>query len=480
MNQSATRRLTVILAVIMIVAIGSSAILPLFTNNDASLQNTPAPTATQIATFPPPPQNFDAIKFDQDYLHPSGLFSVGQPTGYTATQPEQSFDGAEISMNNGDLQSVIQVSVRQPATPIKTLDEINALFTTASLNQSWSNYRSSRELSRRKEGDRLYIDFELKNFQQQTFAARQASWTDGEWVYSLRVVTPENATDFLKFMVDKVAASIKPNKIFVGTPSDWKAYFDQPTSMIIRYPSAWTLADSAPGRPASIQADNAILRVETLAGKTVADEAAAKAWLAADRPGATVVSVKPVERAGQKGFALAYTYKTLDGDTQSGLALLLNDANAVQVANLRMFVPDADLNTDAAKDKFGDFVKVMNSFQKLQGVNVPPPPTPTPLPTLTPSPEATAAPEKTAEATQQPEQTAAPEKTAEATQQPEQTPAPEKTAEATQQPTATKQAEATATPLPTPAPEKTTEATQQPEQTASPEATAQPETTPSS
>jgi hypothetical protein len=230
-------------------------------------------------------------------------------------------------------------------------------------------------------------------------------------VYSVRVVTPENAIDFLKFMVDALTPTIKGNKaLFAGTPTDWKAYFDQTTNYILRYPSDWVLADSAPGLPASIQGSNVLLRVETQVGKTIADEANARAWLDADRPGAKILTVKPAAHGDLKGFSVTYTYQTVDGDMQSGAALLMNGADkSLHVANLRLFKPDVDLNSDAAKETYGDLVKVLNSFQTLPpGLKLPPPPTPTPLPTLAPSP--TAAP---TEAT--PEATAKAEVTAEAT-----------------------------------------------------------------
>jgi hypothetical protein len=246
--------------------------------------------------------------------------------------------------------------------------------------------------------------------------ARQSSWTDGQWIYSVRVVTPETMVDLLKYVLDNETTTLKPNKQFVGIPFDWPGYFDQTTGYIIRYPGTWSVTDSGLGRPASISGPNAALRVEAQAN-AANDEAAARKWVEDTVPGSTIVSAKAVERAGAKGFQVAYSFTTPDGDKQSGAALLLNGPDAaLHIANLRLNAADVDLNSDAAATNNADAVKVLSSFQAIGvGLTLPPPPTPTPLPTaaFTPTPETTATPEVTAEAVGTAEATL--EATAEAT-----------------------------------------------------------------
>ena len=81
---------------------------------------------------------------------------------------------------------------------------------------------------------------------------------------------------------------------------------------------------SAPGRPTSITGEGAALRVESDAGTIIDGEEAASAWVENLRSGTNVLSVEAVSRDGTDGYAVAYSYQTLDGDTQSGLAVLLN------------------------------------------------------------------------------------------------------------------------------------------------------------
>jgi hypothetical protein len=466
MSNTGTKRLTAILAVIMIVAIGGGTILQLFTNNSSqSVVPTVAPaTPTVLPTFPPPITDLNTISFSGSYLHPSGLFSVAQPTGWSTASPVSNANGVEVTMNNINQLSVIQDSLQIASEPITSLDQLDALYTTASLNESWSNYRRDsttglnyRETGRRREGDQLILDFELKNQRQQTFVARQVAWSDGEWVYSVRVVTPENAIDELKYLIDNIVPTFKANKMFAGTPPDWQSYFDPTYNLIIRYPSTWTLTDSAPGRPASIAGDNdEVLRIESLSGVSAADEAAASAWVESSRSGVSVASVEPTTRGDLSGSSVAYTFTDADGAPQSGLAVLLNGANdTLHVANLRFTAANVDLNADeAATGQYSNLVSVLNTFQVLQGVTIvlptptpsftPPPPTATlpatetQTPTNTPVPSATSTPTATFTATNTTVPSATPTNTPEpsATRRPTNTPRPTNTVEPTEEATA--------------------------------------------
>jgi hypothetical protein len=390
MSNDGSKRALVIISILMMVAIGGSAILPLLTNQNQNQQAT-QPTPTLAPTLPVPLTDFSSVKFDQDYLHSSGLFSVAQPTGWTIASPVSNSNGAEITMNNGNLLSVIQVSLQIAGEPIDTLDKLDALYTSASLNSSWSYYRRDpqtglnyRETDRKRSDNQIILDFQLQNNRQQTFLARQVAWADGMWVYSVRVVMPENAIDALKFMVDSLVPTVKGYpSVLDDTPPDWNAYFDPTVNYIIRYPSTWIMDDGGPGRPTSFSGDNAVLRVETLPGVKAEDEAAARAWVEASRAGVSIVSVKPATRGEVSGFSVSYKFSDADGNPQSGAALLLNGADGLHVANLRVTAADVDFNADGLTAPYDTLAKILETFQPLAGVNVPVP-TPTPTPTLVP------------------------------------------------------------------------------------------------
>lgn len=373
MQQKTARRLSTIVGGTLAIIMALSVILPTLSRNAATQTQQVQPTEVPIPTFPPPIADLTSIQFDQVYLHPSGLYTVAQPTGWLPTEPLSTQDNARATFSNATQQSIIQVDVDKPAATPITLDDVDARWTSSTLASSWSRYSSWTETGeRRRENDRIIMDFELK-LNKQTFVARQVAWTDGEWIYSARVVTPENATEELLYVLDHVAASIIPNKEFASTPFDWKAYYDSVDSHIIRYPADWILADSAPGKPASITSSNGIaLRIESQAETTISDEDTARAWVEVARPGATILSVEPVARDDGSGYLVAYTFKNLDGESQSGLAVLLNGSDKLHVANLRFAGADVDLNSQAGQETHSNLAEVMSSFNVLPPLNLAP------------------------------------------------------------------------------------------------------------
>ncbi len=444
--QNSGKQASIYLGVFLAIVMAAGVVLPLLRQR-ATTTAAAEPTATVLATFPPPPASFDAIRFDQVYLHPSGIFSIGEPEGWSASEPNKGASIAQVNLINNVQLAVVDSYVEAPATPIQP-EELSDHFSEAVINASWANFSRWEETTRKMEDDRLVIDFTVV-LQNRTFVARQIAWTDGTWVYVVRVLVPENATDYLRYLLDNFVSSLDPQTEFKGTPLDWSAYYDPTASHIIRFPSEWSVTDSAPGRPTSITSsgDGILLRVESHANTTIADEDAATAYVESERSGIHVTSVQPVTRGLGAGFSVAYTYTTVDGDTQSGLSVLLNGPDgALNTANLRFSADNIDLNsvqltaasidapaataeagataepsTNSDAQAFIALAEVMNTFTIIEPLNLSPdslPATPTPLPTVAPM-------EATAEATA--------ETTAEATM--EATPEAEMTAEMTVEPT---------------------------------------------
>jgi hypothetical protein len=140
---------------------------------------------------------------------------------------------------------------------------------------------------------------------------------------------------------------------------------DDPTDThIIRYPSTWSVEDSAPGAPASISdAASTTLRVEAYPETVIDSEDSASAWVESLRPSTEILSVQPVERADASGYAVAYTTRTVDGDRESGLAVLLNGMDErLHSANLRFPANAVDLNAAEVDTQYADLAAVMTSF----------------------------------------------------------------------------------------------------------------------
>jgi len=433
MNSNSARRASIILGVFMAIVLLGGTIIPLITRNQTTTTQTVDPTDVPTPTYPPVITDYTGISFDKVYLHPTGMYTIPEPTGWEVSSPSSNVGIAQVNMINQTQLSVIDAYV-QDAEGTITPQDLDARFTRETILATWSNFRDPIETNRSFENDILTIDFRVGLANGQTYVARQNVWTDGEWIYVVRVVVPENATEMLRYLLANLTGKITPFKQFATTPFNWAAYYDSVTNHIIRYPQGWTVTDSAPGRPTSIAGTSSeALRVEARAGVSVADEAAATAWIETERPGAAVLSVAPVTRGEVSGFSVAYTYADVEGAPQSGLAVLLNGVDALHIANLHFPGANIDLNTVVAPvepaaeatelpgllaggtDSLEQtLAQVMASFQLLPTLNLSasslPPATPTALPTLAPTVEATA--EITAEATEAAPADVTPEATA--------------------------------------------------------------------
>lgn len=426
-----TQQMSIAFGFFMAFLMVASLILPaLAPNQNTSPTVPPAPTSTTVPvpTFPPPITDFSGISFGEQYLHPSGLFSIGVPTGWTPNAPINNSSQAQVNLSNPDVVSVIETYIVNATSEQMTPDEVSAFFNETALRSSWSQYTSWQELSRRTDENRVLIDFELARGQQQ-FLARHAAWADASWIYVVRVVVPQNARELLFWLLDQMIANFTSYERFAGTPLGWAAYYDTEDLHIIRRPQDWQLVDGGAGQPTSfIGSDGTQLRVEALDG-IIASEDEASAWVEGLRSTNTVQSVMPVTREGGSGFEIAFSYSTPDGDARSGKVVLLNgEDDQLHAATLLLPSNGVDLNSEEGRTQYVDATQVMDTFSLLQNLNLL-----SPEPVVTPTPEFTSTPEAEVTAEVTPE--------AEATDEPTEEPVEEATPEATAEPEATEESE---------------------------------------
>lgn len=374
-RQRAYIAVTAFLAVLM----AASAILPSLTNNTVQNQPQVQPTEVPIPTFPPPIEELGSINFDQKYLHPSGLFTVAQPTGWLPSTDSNNGVFVQVNFNNDTAKSIIETYVEYPAETLETLEALNSHFTTSALEDSWRNYTDAAETGRfiDEENDRVLIDFEL-TLGRQTYLARHVAQIVNGDIYVTRVVTPDNARDLLLYLVDQMPLTIQPVTIYGEVPAqevEWTSYYSAVDGMIVRYPNGWSIVDGGDGEPVSIEGnDGETMRVEKIAGAAVADESAASAYVEALRPGTEILSVEPVTRNGAEGFAVSYQFATLEGENQNGLAVLLNGAeDALYIANVRAPGQATDLNNlpEDAGLLFTNLAGAASTFNLTDGLELP-------------------------------------------------------------------------------------------------------------
>lgn len=397
MNRKRTQQFSYIFGITMAVLMALTLVLPAFRNNQNTANtvvDTPAPTTVPIPTFPPPITDFSRITFDEQYLQPSGLYTIGIPTGWTPTTTTGTVNNTQVAMSNPDAVSVIQAYLVTPPTENPTVNDVDALFTEAALASSWREYTNPNLLSRRIVEDRVVIDFSLERSQQQ-FLAQHVAWTDGDYVYVVRVVVPQNGLQMLNYLLENLPGTFQKNPQFVGTPIEWTGFFDTVDHHIMRFPTNWQVMDGRSGRPVTLTTSNgAAVLIEAVEGTTIADADAATSFIEGLRSGTTVQNVAETTRAGGSGFVVDYVYVNPDGESRNGEAVLLNgEDDQLHVANALLPI--------GATIEESDVSTALSTFSLLLGLNLPQPePTATPVPTEVPV-EATAEPEMTAEATEE-------------------------------------------------------------------------------
>jgi hypothetical protein len=417
---NASKRATIFIGGFLVIVMALSTFAPMLMQGTNVPQQQIQPTDAPAPTLPPPITDFTDISFDQVYLHPTGLFTIGQPPGWTPGNAITEPNRAAITMNNPTALSVIEVSVEPSNVPLDDAEQLSARFDATYLDASWQRYRDWSETQRVVEDNQLVMDFNV-SLNRQEYVARQQVWTDGDWIYSVRVVTPSNAVELLRYVLDNLVGTLTPLRADTSEqPFFWMSFYDPQFHHAIRYPGEWDVVDSAPGLPTSIIAPNGTtLRVEAKSGDKIDSEDAAIEWVKSSRAGVEVLSVAPVEQANAAGYSVAYAFSTVDGEAQSGLALLLNGADdTLHSANLRFPSASVDLNEQrealaamlqpieeasateeapappppAALTMDSQLVGVVDSFAILPALNLAPDPnapTPVPIPTVAPAVEVT-------------------------------------------------------------------------------------------
>ena len=365
---TATKRFTVVVGIIMSIAMVGSLILPLLSGQTAQVQpDAPRPTPVPAPTFPPPP-DMSQIDFDDVYLHPSGLFTLGRPTGWIPTIEQSGAEEALVGLTNSDALSQVEARISPKPEDVATADDLSAFFSDAWLKQSWPYYSSWDETSRKMTDEgRVVIDFNLSR-SRVDYIARQESWIEEGDIYTVRVVAPENAPQELKFLLAGAIDSIQRLEVYEGSPFDWQGYFDNTDKHMIRYPHGWKVTDAAAGLPATIASDDVTMVVETV-DVALASESDTIDWIENWRSGVEALTVEAVEVGGAAGYEVSYRLSTVDGAPESGLALLLNGPdNRLHVANARVAERDVDLQTASAEEF--PLISVLDSFRLLPELEI--------------------------------------------------------------------------------------------------------------
>ena len=327
---------------------------------------TPSRTPTPQATFPPPPSAED-LSFDTLYLHPTNMFAIGQPVGFAQVSPSQTASLAQVNLVNPNVQAVIDAYVQDPQEPMTT-EGLSGFFSQDVLDSTWDYFTSWDETGRETSATDLTIDFVVR-YQQQEYIVRQRAWTDGAWIYSVRVLTPSNAREYRNAVLDGAVRSMMGFTQFAGTPMNWVAYYDPASGMVIRYPQSWPVTAGGPGYLTTMSSpDGALLHVETRSTEAVDSRAEAETVLREIDPNAAIKTATNVTKGGTdtsvavRGWQFTYT-TSADGEVQRGITEVVTGPDGtVYVAMLKAPADEATASTE--------YEQIMNTFGVLPPLNL--------------------------------------------------------------------------------------------------------------
>ena len=207
-----TKTFTYIIGIVMTVAMVGSLILPMISSQvgvGESYLETPQPTPFPEPTMPPPPDTA-AIDFDSRYLHRSGLFSIGAPTGWSPASDSSSADELRAGLNNSEVQSVVELRINKNFAGLSDAEALSDFLDKTWLGHTWSGYTGwGRDQSRKSWTTISCRSISTCGRGRSHLIARQESWIEGEEIYSARVVTAENASRELKYLLRGVANSVE-------------------------------------------------------------------------------------------------------------------------------------------------------------------------------------------------------------------------------------------------------------------------------
>ena len=187
--------------------------------------------------------------------------------------------------------------------------------------------------------NRFYVDYDL-TLNRRLFNARHLAWTDGTWLYVVRVVGPSNAIQQTIYLAEQMASELEPIPLFQEGDAGWTGHFDPVIGYVVRFPTSWEIQDRAPGRPFSIAIDDrASLRLDTLPFVIGSEEDAINSMTDA-MPNAQLLS----STSWEDGYLISFGHETALGEEHSGLWLLLPNQDETTIrAEIDIAAKDLDL-----------------------------------------------------------------------------------------------------------------------------------------
>lgn len=307
-------------------------------------------------------------------LSGSGLFQAFQPA---STRWYVYQDNYAPNENRANLifrgQCAIIHNFVQLGFNYDTPEELSeAVFNDDYFTTEWLSYPEWELTSRTFDAPYVIMDFDLVGRPEGNcptdYVGRQISWMENGLLYNVRLVVMK--TD--KSSLDKLQALTVPSFTTYAYNADiisqqgWRSRSNLDEGYFIVIPS-YFLIDTVADYVGTAQMASYQINIETSADTPLASAEEAQAWLMNYRSGITILDNETVEQPFATGYRFSFSFENSDGDSFSGAASLLNDADGkLYVAEI--FTSEDDLNFLVENTENANLTsarKMLNSFSVM-------------------------------------------------------------------------------------------------------------------
>ncbi|PJF43813.1 MAG: hypothetical protein CUN55_07175 [Phototrophicales bacterium] len=301
----------------------------------------------------------EGIENTRPYVHPTGLFQSYQPaspawqiltsdTNFVVVGDRQV---VEARFRGNQSCGVIHFIVETNAP--NSIDELNNSLNTDYFNVAWGSYGAWELLNREIDGDRIVAEFSLRQpadfgtLCPEKYHARTVSWLANGLTHHVRMVVREEDKDALERLEQLLVPTLVsyPNNI-ATVDNAWRVQTSTDQTYFVVIPQTWG-RDPLSTSDRLIYTDNIRfqLTTEKFENTPLADETAARDWVVANTPSnAEILSSRTVQQPYAIGYQFSYRFTNSEGESTSGIFVLLNDAdNVLYTGDMRVADVDVDL-----------------------------------------------------------------------------------------------------------------------------------------
>lgn len=326
----------------------------------------------------------DNIENPEPYVHPSGLFQSYRPgisqwqllTNSSAAVEGPRGQVVDARFRGNQSCAVIHL-LAEAGGDYESVEELNNAMSSSYFADAWGQYGTWNLRSRELQEDRVIAEFDLRqppDFSAQcpdSYRARTVSWVSNGIAQHVRMVVRSDDTESLARIESLVVPSfiVYPYNASALGSTSWRAQADTDLAHFFIMPTGFRQDTTLSTEDRTIYigtigSSNATLAVETIAGLTLEDQAAAESWLTSFIPSsAEILSSDTVLQPYASGFLFSYQFTDSEGLVTSSAASLLNDGEGsihfleLQVTGTTSDFIDPEAEVDFVTDQASDIVR---------------------------------------------------------------------------------------------------------------------------